>query len=93
MGIGKGKKSILEPYYPEMYSLRKKGQTYQGITNHLNEKYNLKLWKNQVYSFLKRREKKKILPKAMIRNTGDIKGLKTVKNQSKKNSFDLFNLN
>ena len=93
MGIGKGKKSILEPHYPEMYIQRQKGRTYQEITDYLNCKYNLKLWKNQVYSFLIRREKKKILPKAKIQNTGDIKRLTPVKNQQPKDNYDLFNLN
>ena len=91
MGIGKGKKSILEPHYPEMFSLRKQGKSYQEITDYFNEKYSMNLWKNQVYSFLKRRENKGILPAVKIRNSGNILNKKPIKNEYINDSSDFFN--
>jgi hypothetical protein len=56
------KKSILEPYFTEIYRLHKQGKSDQYIADFINLKYSLKIWKNQVYTFLKTREKKGIKP-------------------------------
>ena len=54
--------SKLQPYFVEIYQLKKQGYTYKNISIFLLEKYKIKISEASLCSFLKSRERRGIKP-------------------------------
>ena len=56
------KKSKLEPYFTEIYLLRKQNKTLSGISNFIAEKYKIKCSSSMIKNLLDVRKKRDIKP-------------------------------